>query len=105
MANQITETTIKPPVSVASRYSRSKVIYYGPDNKLTYTTYKRDTYPVNQDDRYMVISKTREYRPDLVAYEQYGITSFWWKILEANGMKDIYDFQAGKNIRLPSSLL
>lgn len=104
MANQIIITTIKPPVSPMSRYADQTVIYYGPQNKLTYNTYKRKSFPNSSQDRFMVISKTREYRPDMVAYEQYGIVSLWWKLLEANGMKDIWDFKSGTNIRLPGNI-
>jgi hypothetical protein len=105
-ANPITITTIPANrfVSQTSRYIKSKVLYYGPNNILTFATYKRGTYPSNPKDRFMVISKTREYRPDLVSFEQYGTVSFWWKIMEANGMKDILEFSAGTNIRLPSVL-
>lgn len=87
-----------------SRYADQTVIYYGAQNKLTYNTYKRKSFPVSPQDKYMVISKTREYRPDLVAFEQYGIVSLWWKLLEANGMKDIWDFKVGTNIRLPANI-
>ncbi len=104
MANQIVETDIKPPVNVTSRYYDSTVIYYGQQNVLTYKTYRRKSYPPSSEDRFMVISKTREFRPDLVAWEEYGVVSLWWKILEANGLKDIYDFRAGLNIRLPSNI-
>lgn len=104
MANKIIVTDIRPNVGVTSRYLDQKIIYYGPENKLTFNTYKRKNYPVSDSDRFLLITKTREYRPDLVAYEQYGIVTIWWKLLEANGMKDIWDFKAGTNIRLPNSL-
>jgi hypothetical protein len=104
MANQITITNIRPPVGQTSRYANQTVIYWGPQNQMTFDTYRRGRYPTSPKDRYMVIPKGREYRPDLVAYEEYGVVNFWWRILEANGMKDVYDFQAGKNIRLPSNI-
>ena len=43
-------------------------------------------------------------RPDLVSKEKYGIPDFWWKILEANKMNDVFDFKAGKTIILPESV-
>lgn len=104
MANQIAVTSLKPPVSTMSRYADQLVIYYGAQNKLAYNTYKRKSYPLSSEDKFLVISKTREYRPDMVAYEQYGIVSLWWKLLEANGMKDIWDFKVGTNIRLPANI-
>ena len=107
MANQIQFTRLKSApsfVGAVSRYADQNVIYYGPNNLLTFDTYHRKSYPVTENDRYMVITKTREYRPDLVSYESYGFVSLWWQIMEANGMKDILEFEAGRNIRLPASL-
>jgi hypothetical protein len=106
MANQIVETTFLANRFVAqtSRYIDSKVLYYGPNNLLTFATYKKRSYPTSDKDKFMVIPKPREYRPDLVSYEQYGTVSFWWRIMEANGLKDILEFEAGRNIRLPSNV-
>ena len=53
----------------------------------------------------MVITKGSEYRPDLVSFDEYGTIDFWWKIMEVNGIKDILDFAAGRNIRLPNNVL
>lgn len=102
MANQITPANVPPPVGSTSRYASSEVIYWGSQNKITYTTYRRKSYPEANTDRYIV--NMHEYRPDLVAYEEYGVQNFWWRILEANGMKDIWEFKAGVNIRLPASI-
>jgi hypothetical protein len=52
----------------------------------------------------MVITPGVEYRPDLVSYDKYGTPNSWWMILEANGMKDIWDFKSGKTIMLPNLL-
>jgi hypothetical protein len=106
MANQITVTSLKADrfVSPTSRYINSSVIYYGPQNTLTFNTYKRGTYTPTQKDKYLVISKAREYRPDLVSFDQYGTVSFWWRLMEANGMSDILEFRAGTNIRIPASI-
>jgi hypothetical protein len=106
MANEIIYTDLRAERFVAqtSRYIDSKVLYYGPQHLITFNTYKRRTYPPNAKDRFMIITKNREYRPDLVSFEEYGTVSFWWKIMEANGMKDILEFEAGKNIRLPGNV-
>lgn len=106
MANPIEYTNISPNKFVlpTSRYADSQVIRYSENKKITFEIYKKGSYPVNPNDRYMVISKGIEYRPDLLSKRLYGTTDFWWKILEANGIKDIYDFTAGKNIRLPANI-
>jgi hypothetical protein len=49
----------------------------------------------------MVISKGVEHRPDLVSFDHYGHVDNWWRILEANNIKDIWDFKAGTTIILP----
>ena len=51
-----------------------------------------------------VISAGMEYRPDLMSMEKYGTTDFWWRIMEANKMKDITEFKAGKTIILPENV-
>lgn len=104
MANYIEETNI--PASrfaiTTSRYYDSEVLYYTEKKLLTYKTYKRKEVPSNVNDKFMIISKGYEYRPDLVAYRAYRIPELWWKILEANNMKDIMEFKAGVNIRIPN---
>lgn len=104
MANQITTTLIDPSnglVTKSSRYANSKVIYYGNNNVMTFTTYKKQIKP-SDADRFTVISSDIEYRPDLLSLKVYGIVDYWWKILEVNEMKDVFDFKAGVNIRIPS---
>ena len=107
MANQITQTTIQPVsagiITQTSRYINSNVIYYGPENILTFTTYKRT--PPSTDtsqNKYIIVDPGTQYRPDLMSYNIYGIVDYWWKIMEANGLSDVFDFKAGLNITLPS---
>jgi hypothetical protein len=37
--------------------------------------------------------------------QAYGTPDFWWKILEVNGMKDIFEFKSGENIVIPNNIL
>ena len=84
-----------------SRYRTSKVIYYGNANFITFPTYLRKTYVPKGDEKVMMITKGVEFRPDLVSFDVYGFSDSWWRILEANGMHDIFEFQAGKTIIIP----
>ena len=104
MANfiQTTDLTQTRFVTPTSRYINSAILYYGDANRLTFETYKRKTTPQTTSDKFMVISKGSEFRPDLVSQDVYGFPDFWWKILQANNMFDIFDFKAGTNIRIPS---
>jgi len=94
-------------VSALSRYKQSVVVYYtvGNKNYLSFTTYKKQIKSTpSKNDSYMVIPAGMEYRPDIVSKKVYGTTDFWWKILEANNIKDIFEFKIGLNIRLPSNV-
>ncbi len=106
MANKITETNIKPQnslVNKTSRYADAIVIYYGSHNKITYKTYKKTIVPSAKGDRFTVITSATEYRPDLVSRQAYGVVDFWWKIMETNNIKDVFEFSAGKTIRIPEN--
>lgn len=102
----ITETNISPTkfVTQTSRYADSEVIYYGEKNIITFKTYKGQNLQQNKNDKFYVVTPSTEYRPDLLSYKIYGTVDYWWKILEFNNIKDIYDFKAGLNIRLPSNI-
>lgn len=109
MANHIQVADLPPTrfVLSTSRYSNSTVLYYGEgaNTKTCFDIYKRGVYAISPDDRYTVVTSGQEYRPDLMSRSVYGTVDYWWKILEANGMKDIFDFKVGTNIRLPNNIL
>ena len=92
-------------VGASSRYARSKVRYYGEDKFITFETYKRKEKRLNANDKWFEITIQHEYRPDLLSTDIYGSPDFWWALLEHNGMKDIFEFKAGKTIRIPQDML
>jgi hypothetical protein len=108
MANKIVilETSPTSYVADTSRYNndKTKVIRYSENGYLTFSTYKGWNRSLSRQDRFTVIGPGFEYRPDLVSFHEYGLPDFWWRIMEINGIKDIYDFKAGTNIRLPSMI-
>jgi hypothetical protein len=106
MANNIEVSRIQARKMVAanSRYEDSTVIYYGENKYITFPLYRRSTTKRSQNDKYTVIGKGYEYRPDLVAVDFYGTSMFWHRILEANGISDIWDFKSGLSIRIPGSI-
>lgn len=106
MANPIEPANVVATrfVTPTSRYAEAIVIRYGETKKLTFETYKRGDYTPSPADKYTVVTKGYEYRPDLLSRKMYGTVDFWWKIMEANGIADIYDFKAGLNIRLPTNI-
>lgn len=92
-------------VSKVSRYANQAVVYYGEQKFLTFDTYVRPDYKLTGAEQVMLITKGTEYRPDLVSFDYFGTPDVWWKIMEINGMKDIWEFKAGKTIILPNSVL
>jgi hypothetical protein len=98
---EISNTTPQDVVSAGSRYITQNVIYYGEQRFLTFDLYIRKPYEKTEQEDILVITKGVEYRPDLVSQDYYGFPDNWWRILEANNMKDIYDFKAGVTIILP----
>lgn len=105
MANKIEFTEIKATQFVpnTSRYESSRVIKYSDEKITTFETYKRKPFVTTQQDQLVVITPGFEYRPDMVSMEKYGTTDFWWRIMEANKMKDITEFKAGRTIILPEN--
>lgn len=106
MANKIEDSNLFPEqfVTQTSRYFDSEVIYYGDKNVLTFTTYVKKDNSETPNDRFTVVSPGQEYRPDLLSFEAYGTPDFWWRIMEANGIMDVFDFKSGTNIRLPGNV-
>lgn len=90
-------------VPPSSRYFMTPVIFY--EDRLTFPIYKRKQLSFNPTDQHFEITKEYEFRPDLVSNTFFGAPDFWWKIMEMNGMKDILEFRAGRNIILPGSSL
>jgi hypothetical protein len=91
-------------VANTSRYIASPIVYWSERRIITFATYKRPLNVVSQNDKYMLIKKGMEFRPDLIAKAAYGtnLISFWWKIMEANNIFDVFDLKAGTTLRVPS---
>jgi hypothetical protein len=98
---QVTDIRPETIVTGSSRYATRKVIYYSEHKFITFDTYIRTKYKPDGKEKVMVINKGVEFRPDLVSFDFYGSVDYWWKIMEANNIKDIYDFKAGRTILLP----
>lgn len=107
MANFIEATNLFQTnfVTPLSRYVKSQIYRYGDEKKLTFEIYKRKPKVLSPNDVFTVIAPQYQYRPDLLANKVYGDPEFWWVIMEANDIFDIFDFKAGLNIRLPATLL
>lgn len=107
MAHMVQETNYRGArhVGPSSRYKNSEVIYYSEKKLLTFKIYKKAQSHFGTESKWYEITPDVEYRPDLVSYDFYGAPDFWWKIMEVNRMRDILEFRAGRNIRIPGSII
>lgn len=84
-----------------SPYTNTNVI----DNKyldvMSYTPL-----PLYPSDVYYVITKTYQYRPDLLAYDLYKDARLWWVFASRNpnilGPDPYFNFTAGTGIYIPT---
>lgn len=56
------------------------------------------------DDVRLVINKTYQFRPDLLAFDLYGDSNLWWvfAMRNPNAIQDpIFDMQVGRTIFIP----
>lgn len=108
MANKTEVVTGTRPidglVTASSRYAESTILRYGDAARLTFEIYKKTFAQESPIDKVAVIPPGLEYRPDLMSNQAYGTPDFWWRILEVNGMMDVFDFKAGKTIRIPDNI-
>ena len=107
MANELSYTNYGTNnlVSSTSRYAARNVILYGDEKKATFTVYNNKSIGIAPGDKFYEIKKEVEFRPDLASSQFYGFPDLWWRIMEINRMKDIMEFRAGRNIRMPNSFL
>lgn len=52
---------------------------------------------------YLVTPKTA-FRPDLISYTAYGVTDYWWYILEFNKLKGIEEVIPDRTLRIPENV-
>lgn len=83
-----------------SPWSKTKII----NNRVLDIMSKRYIFPDSFDEVY-VIEQKYNMRPDLLSYDRYGTTKYWWVFAARNMniLKDpIRDFKTGIEIRLPN---
>lgn len=105
MANYFELSKIKARkfVNISSRYVDSEIVYYTEKKLLTFPLYRKTPIRSDAKDKFTIISNGHEFRPDLTSYDFYGVPDFWWKIMEANDLKDIYHYKAGLSIKIPGA--
>lgn len=64
--------------------------------------------PYTETDEVIIVTKSYEHRPDLLSYDIYDTTRYWWVFAARNPdvLKDpIYDLKAGIELFIPSKEL
>lgn len=62
------------------------------------------TLPAESDDIYTAISSTYHHRPDLMSYDLYGTSDYWWVFIVRNRdvlIDPIWDFTESTYIYIP----
>lgn len=101
-ANVIDNVLESDDMVATSRYSYKTNLLRKDGNTIIRNLRKRDFYiPESDEDTVHKINAGEEFRPDVVAQNQYGDATLYWIILAANHMKSVFEFKADKVIRLP----
>lgn len=72
------------------------------DGKRFYSTVNLPVIPVSDNDIY--ITAHADTKLDVLAYEYYKNSSYWWLIARANNIGFGYSVPAGKQIRIPVNI-
>ena len=85
-----------------SRYIDSDIILWSENKITTFKTFKRVIPEITDQDLFAVIPPGEEFRPDLTSFRAYNTVDFWWNIMLANSIADVFEYKAGLSIRIPS---
>lgn len=85
----------------ASRYTKGGTVE-DLGNRLGF--WNRKTIIADQSDTIITLTPKYHLRPDLLAYDAYGKSSYAWVILQYNNIVDpVMEFVVGASITLPSA--
>lgn len=84
-----------------SRYSRYRRIKDDEENTIFLESINQDTIEENGSDTYITVDSTNENRLDIIAFNNYGFSTYWWVIALANEIIDPFDIPLGTTLRIP----
>ena len=88
-------------LSTTTRYDMAKFIKFDGDVFNSLDSFYVTNFPkLPYIGQYIITSEAG--RPDLLAYNLYGSTQYWWLLLWYNKILDITDLKAGTPINYPS---
>jgi alpha-L-fucosidase len=87
-----------------AKYSNTSPYFNTSENKISLDFLNPRTITADQDDISYTIDRIYAYRPDLLAYDLYGVPGLWWVFYQRNSntlTKPPLDFAVGTQIYLP----
>ena len=88
-----------------AKYSNTSPYFTTPENEVSLDFFNPRTITADDDDVTYTIDRIYAYRPDLLAYDRYGTSKYWWVFTLRNKdiiIDPIQDFKAGTTIRIPN---
>lgn len=84
-----------------SRYSRTRRIDDTVNGVRYHETYNVKNIPTTNSDRYVTVDRHNENRIDVISFEMYGSSLYWWVIALANNIVDPFIIPLGSILRIP----
>lgn len=85
-----------------SRYSRG-IAAKTRDNKNFLVLRRPLELTEDSSDVFITVTQEYEKRPDLVSWNAYGTSDYWWVIYEFNSIRDpLFQLKAGQILRIPA---
>lgn len=88
---------------VSSRYNLIPQVRDPYSNYSTLGLYRRNTdfYRNQNGSKYYEVTPSTEFRPDLISYNAYEDSSYWWIIMEANNLGSVDQIKTGMTLLIP----
>ncbi len=84
-----------------SRYMKYRRIKDTDENSIFLETINQDTIENNDSDLYITVDNINMNRLDIISYNYYGYSTYWWVIALANNIIDPFDIPLGTVLRIP----
>lgn len=84
-----------------SRYKNYRRIKDVEENSIFLETINQDTVEETDSDTYITVDNINANRLDIIAYNNYGYSTYWWIIALANNIIDPFDIPLGTVLRIP----
>lgn len=84
-----------------SRYAKSNRLFDDDFGIFYHSRYEKKVIPTSDADSYITVDLVTKDRLDIVAYNFYGYSLYWWIIAIANDIIDPFNVPIGTVLRIP----